>query len=505
MMSEAIALTGGLVMASAESPAERADIVIRDGRILALGRDLDLSAHAVVRTEDASGKLILPGFINTHYHSHDRWDRGRFSSLPLEIWMSLYNPPTYGRGWTTDEIYLRTLLGGMELIRGGATAVLDDVHLGMQIDDGSIAAVFRAYEDLGIRADVGIAYSDIPGHETIPYLDALLPETFRTEGQVAARPRDEMLGVWQALAERHSGRVRAVLSVSGPQRCTVDFLQKAQDLARRMDRPVLTHVLETRIQAMTAHKFFGRSMIEHMDEIGVLDPNTVVIHGVWQTGDDLTRVAASGAGVAHNPISNTKLGSGIAPVMSMLKRGIAVGLGTDNHSANDSCSMFEAVKFGNLLQPLLTEAYEDWPDASTSLRMASEYGARLMGQGDQVGRLNPGFVADFLCFDLEADGFFPLNDPATHAVYADSRGALRDVWVAGRPVLREQAFTTIDESEIRTEIRGRADVIQKKALGGVPDSTAMEDYLVAAYRKCMADPLMQPYLGQVNCCPHHRQ
>ena len=502
-MTETVGLTGGLVMASADSRAEKADIVIRDGKILALGRDLDLAAHRVTRNEDVSGKLILPGFVNTHYHSHDRWDRGRFSTMPLEVWMSLYNPPTYGRGWTPDEIYLRTLLGGMELIRGGATAVLDDVHLGMQIDDASIDAVFRAYADLGMRADVGIAYSDLPGHETIPYLDDLLPEKFKTKGQIGARSRDEMLGVWTELAQRHSGRVRSAVSISGPQRCTVEFQQQAQELARGLNRPVLTHVLETRIQAMTAHKFYGQSMIEHMDQIGVLDAQTVVIHGVWQTGSDLDIVAGSGAGVSHNPVSNTKLGSGIAPVMSMLKRGIPVGLGTDNHNANDSCSMFEAVKFGNLLQPLLHEDFEDWPDARASLRMASEHGAALMRQEDRVGRLEPGYEADFLCFDLAADGFFPLNNPAAHAVYADSRGALRDVWVAGAKVLAEQKIATVDEAAIRAEIKGRVKVIQKKVLGGVPDSAEMEQYLVAAYRKCMDDPLMEPYLGRVNCCPRH--
>ena len=321
-MTETVGLTGGLVMASADSRAEKADIVIRDGKILALGRDLDLAAHRVTRNEDVSGKLILPGFVNTHYHSHDRWDRGRFSTMPLEIWMSLYNPPTYGRGWTPDEIYLRTLLGGMELIRGGATAVLDDVHLGMQIDDASI--------DAGIPRLCRPWHARRCGHRlqrtfrgTRRYLIWMIccPRSSRPKGQIGARSRDEMLGVWTELAQRHSGRVRSAVSVSGPQRCTVEFQQQAQELARGLNRPVLTHVLETRIQAMTAHKFYGRSMIEHMDQIGVLDAQTVVIHGVWQTGSDLDIVAGSGAGVSHNPVSNTKLGSGIAPVMSMLKRG----------------------------------------------------------------------------------------------------------------------------------------------------------------------------------------
>lgn len=501
-MAQAFALTGALVLAGGGEPARRADIAIRDGRILAVGEKLDLDGLGISDREDASERLIMPGLINTHYHSHDRWDRGRFDAMPLELWMSLYNPPTHARNWTADEIYLRTLIGGMELVRGGSTAVMDDVHLGTQLDDASIDAVFRAYGDLGIRADVGIAMSDIPGHETIPYLDEVLPAELKTKGQLGVRTREEMLGLWADLAARHTGRVRAVVSVSGPQRCTCGFQQQAHDLACRVGRPLLTHVLESRVQAMTAHKFYGRSMVDYMREIGVLTRNTVLIHGVWQTNEDMDLVAGAQAGVSYNPISNAKLGSGIAPVRAMLSRGICVGIGTDNHNANDGCSMFEALKFGSLLQPLAGGHYGNWLTAREALLMAGGHGARLMGLETEIGAIEAGKRADFIALDLNADAFVPLNDPTIQTVFADSAGALRDVYVDGHRIFSCGRFSMVDQQAIREEIASRIETIQRKVLGGVPHAQVLEPYLKKAYDLCLRDALMKPYLNRVNCCRH---
>ncbi|RVA21295.1 hypothetical protein EN935_32110, partial [Mesorhizobium sp. M7D.F.Ca.US.004.03.1.1] len=459
-------LKGGLVLAHSEDEALRRDVVVRDDTIVAVGQDLDPNQYGVSQERSAEGLLVTPGNINTHYHSHDRWDRGRFSSLPLEIWMSLYNPPIVGRGWTPDEIYLRTLIGGMELIRGGSTTVIDDVHLGLQLDEPSIDAVFRAYEDLGLRADVGIAYADRPGHETIPYLDAVLPNHLKSKGQVAALETADMLALWRSLATRHSGRVRAVISVSGPQRCSVRFQQEAWDLAEDVSRPVLTHVLESRVQAITGPHFYGKSLVAFMNEAGVLRPNSVLIHGVWMSAQDLDLVADAGASISHNPVSNLKLGSGIAPVIEMLRRGIPVGLGTDNHNGNDGCSIFESIKLAVMLQTVQTEDHDQWLDAAAGLKAATESGARLMGRGHDLGRIAPGFKADFLLFDLSADAFLPLNDAKVHLVFADSSRALRSVYVAGQPVLLDEKIVTLDEATIRKEVIDRIAVIQRKVLNG---------------------------------------
>ncbi|WP_133116225.1 amidohydrolase family protein [Mesorhizobium wenxiniae] len=492
-------LKGGLVLAHADDEASERDLVIRGDTIIAMGKDLAPGNYGVTEVHSADGFLVAPGYVNTHYHSHDRWDRGRFSPLPLEIWMSIYNPPTVGRNWTPDEIYLRTLIGGMELVRGGATAVMDDVHLGLQLDSPTIEAVFRAYEDLGLRADVGIAYSDRPGHETIPYLDDALPAHLKSRGQSAVVPQCDMLEIWKVLADKYDGRVRSVVSVSGPQRCSVKFQQDAWDLADSLSRPVLTHVLESRVQAMSGPYFYGKSIVSMMAEIGVLRSNSVLIHGVWMCAEDLDVIAASGSKISHNPVSNLKLGSGIAPVIEMLSRGISVGLGTDNHNGNDGCSMFESVKLGVMLQTTQTDDYERWLDASAGLRSATRHGASLMARGDNLGALQPGFKADFLMFDLEADAFTPLNDVKVHLVFADAARALRHSYVDGLAILRNGEFVTVDEGEVRREIKGRLAVIQKKVLDGIPKGKELEPYLVEAYRKCLESSFAKPYAGRCNC------
>lgn len=493
-------LKGGLVLTHADDEARERDIVIRDKTIIAVGSNLNPADYGVSQVRSADGFLVAPGYVNTHYHSHDRWDRGRFSPLPLEIWMSLYNPSTVGRNWTPDEIYLRTLVGGMELVRGGTTAVMDDVHLGLQLDTASIDAVFSAYEDLGLRADVGIAFSDRPGHETIPFLNEILPVALKTRGQAAIVPQGEMLALWKTLAEKYSGRVRSVVSVSGPQRCSEQFQQDAWALAERLSRPVLTHVLESRVQAISGPHFHGRSLVALMQDIGVLRANSVLIHGVWMSHDDLDMVADAGACISHNPVSNLKLGSGIAPVIEMLGRGIPVGLGTDNHNGNDGCSMFESVKLGVMLQTTQTDDYTRWLDASAGLRSATAHGARLMGRGRDLGALKPGFKADFLMFDLESDAFTPLNDARVHLVFADAPRALRHCYVDGRPLLVDGQFVTVSETDIRREVKDRLAVMHKKVLDGVAKGKELEPYLVEAYRRSLESPLAQPLVGRCNCC-----
>ncbi len=493
-------LKGGLVMTDARDDAIIRDIVIDGDSIVAVGPDLDPSQYGAQRVVAAADKLLIPGLVNTHYHSHDRWDRGRFSTLPLELWMSLYNPPTVGRGWTAEETYLRTLLGGMELLRGGTTTVLDDVHLGLQLDHDIIDAVFRAYDDLGLRASVGIAYADRPAHETIPYLDDFLPDRFKGPGQTAACQPQEMLAKWCDLARRWTGKVRAAISVSGPQRCSERFQQEAAQLSGSLGLPFLTHVLETRVQAMSGPYFYGCSLVSYMERIGALPANAVLMHGVWMSADDLDGVARSGAAIAYNPASNLKLGSGIAPVVEMLERGITVGLGTDNHNANDGCSMFEALKWGTLLQTMATHDYRRWPDARTGLAMATAGGAGALGRSDSLGSLQAGCQADILVFNLSADAFVPLNDVAVHLSFVDTTRALESAYVGGQLVLDHGRIVTVDEPGIRSAISDRVATIKAKVLGGMPAAQDMAPYLHAAYTKCLADPLMKPYLGRCNCC-----
>jgi guanine deaminase len=237
-----------------------------------------------------------------------------------------------------------------------------------------------------------------------------------------------------------------------------------------------------------------------MNDVGVLRKNSVLIHGVWMSPEDLDLVAEAGSTVSHNPVSNLKLGSGIAPLIEMLEKGIPVGFGTDNHNGNDGCSMFESVKLAVMLQTTQTDDFRRWPDARTGLRGATEDGSRVMGYSGDLGRLDPGYKADFLMFDLTADAFLPLNDVAVHLVFADASRALRHVYVDGAPVLVDGEFVSVDEKAIRAEVLDRLSVMHKKVLDGAPKGREMEPYLALAYERSLKNPLLKSYASRCNCC-----
>jgi cytosine/adenosine deaminase-related metal-dependent hydrolase len=184
----------------------------------------------------------------------------------------------------------------------------------------------------------------------------------------------------------------------------------------------------------------------------------------------------------------------------MLERGIPVGLGTDNHNANDGCSMFESLKWGTLLHTL-TADYQRWIDASTGLTMATSHGAYLMGKSGELGVLAAGYAADFLLFDLSDDAFLAMNSPIEQLVFANTGRGLRSAYVDGVAVLDDGQIVTVDEKEIRAEIAARMAGMKQKISGGFPMSAEMERYLVEAYERCLADPAMKD-IPSCSCCRH---
>jgi len=222
---------------------ENGDIAVDGERILAIGHRLPEDSLGVEKVIDGRNKLVMPGLINAHHHSHDRFDKGRLDNLPLEVWQVVYNSPLGRRDWTPMECYLRTILNGMEMLKIGTTTVIDDVIHGVPPLKENIDAVFQAYQDLGMRALVSSYYSDKPFAHTIPYLENLLPD--RLKSDLALIPRvspDEMIKIWQHYGENWRDRVRFIISPSAPQRCTDDFLKKTWKLSNDLDIPVTVHV-----------------------------------------------------------------------------------------------------------------------------------------------------------------------------------------------------------------------------------------------------------------------
>lgn len=466
------------------------DVLIEGEVIRQIGEAIPAHGLSPDQTIDGKEHLVAPGFVNAHHHSHDRFDKGRFPALPLEIWMSLYNPPMVSREWTEREVYLRTLLGGMEMLRSGSATVIDDVHMGLPLVPEHIEAVFRAYTDLGMRADVSIAYCDKPFYQSVPHLSECLPDDLKGPGPHATPSPGEILSLWNDLAHKWQGRVSFVLSPSGPQRCSDTFLEQTWDLSEKHDLPVLIHVLETRIQALTGQKFYGKTLVEHMDALGLLTSRAVLMHAVWMTDSDLDLVARGGSTVVHNPGSNLKLGSGVAPVAKMRERGICVALGTDNHNANDGCSMLEATKLTSLIHTMQHGRYQEWISSTDALEMATQGGAHALRDSDKTGRVAEGYQADLALYRLDTTAFLPRNNLANQLVFCETGSSLDRVIVAGKTVLAEGLIQTIDEAAIMAEIWDSLDTMQAKVLKTRSTGERLRPYLEQAYELCLNDPEM---------------
>lgn len=471
-------------------PLRRVDIDIAGGRIAAI-RPPGTPGPYAVEVIDGSTLFAVPGFINGHHHSHENFQKGRYESLPLELWMNLVRPmkpiPV-----TAEQVYLRTMIGAIEALRTGTTTIVDDLNVSPVLDRTHVEAAMQAYEDIGIRANVGMTLFDRPFFRGVPYVDETFPPDLLADlAAVEATPPSELLAYAEHLATRRhptEHRVGFIAAPSAPQRCSDDFLREVRALADRHALPVIIHVQETRLQVVTAKRFYGRGMIEHLYELGFLKPATSIIHGVWVSPRELDLIAQSGASVQHNPVSNLKLGSGLMPLREMLRRGINVSLGTDGCGSIESVDMLRVLAGTALLHKLHDDDFEDWVNSAEAFRAATQGGAQALGRED-LGRLAPGAVADIALYDTRSIAFTPLNNPVQQLTYAENGRALWHLIVDGRMVMREGALTCIDEATMIERIHEAAAALEP-AIAAAEDTVGrIRAPYEAIYRRCCAEPI----------------
>jgi len=484
-------LTGGLALlgSDAQASAGPVDIVIEGTRIAEIRASGERAP--VGEMIDAGGCLVVPGMINGHHHSHEHYHKGRYDRLPLELWMNFVRPlkpvPV-----TPEQVYLRTLVGAIEALRSGTTTIVDDLNVSPELDPAIVDAALRAYEDIGIRAYVGITLFDRPFFRGVPFVDEEFPPDLLAELDARpSTPAEELLGFARRLGEtRHprEHRVAALMAPSAPQRCTEGFLRRVRGMADELDLPTIIHVQETRLQVVSGYEMFGSTMIEYLDRIGFLKPRTSIIHGVWVTPAELGILARSGVTVQHNPCSNFKLGSGLMPMRAMLDAGINVALGTDGCGSIDSADMLRVLSSTALVQKLRGEDHTRWIGAREAWRAATQGGAQGLGR-DDLGVIAPGMTADVALYRLDDIAFTPLNQPLNQLVYAASARALDTVLVDGRAVMRGGRLTGIDEAGAIARIHAAHEAL-------APEIALAEDTvsrLRAAYerihRRCQALPV----------------
>lgn len=404
---------------------------------------------------DLSGRLLTAGLINCHHHSSEGYYKGRKDNLPLELWFN-YVRPLKSIDFTPREIYLRTMIGAIEAVHSGTTTISDDVNVSPRLRSDHVEAVFQAYEDIGIRALVAPTLFDRPFFRAVPFVDEEFPKDLLQELDTTPMyTSSELLEFVRGLARNHhpkEHRVGYMAAPSAPQRCTKEFLLDVRRMADEFDLPVMMHVQETRLQVVTGQLWYGCTPLEYLYQIGFMKPNTQFIHGIWLTPREIDILAKTGVSVQHNPGSNLKVGSGLAPIRALLDAGVNVSMGTDGCGSIEGTDMQNALYLCGLLHKLRGD-HTKWVGATESLRAATVGGARALGRARDLGAIENGRIADLTAYRLNSIPFTPLNNAVDQLVFAASRREVDMVMVDGEVIKKDGQLTRVDEDKLLGEIQ----------------------------------------------------
>ncbi|WP_338662471.1 amidohydrolase family protein [Pararoseomonas sp. SCSIO 73927] len=451
---ERLLITGARVLAPDALSAPFAEILLEGDRIAAIlppGTAVEDAAR-----HDAAGRLVMPGLVNGHTHGHGGLSKGMGDKWDLALLLT--HAPWIGGHRGLEDKRLATALTAVEMLRKGCTAGYDlpFEFPGPTVEGLQVMA--EAYEAVGLRAVLAPMVADLTFFQATPGLIGALPEEHRARaaGMSMARPDDILAAIHAAARSWRSTTVRLGVAPTIPLHCSDDFMTGCRDLAAEHGMPMQTHVAEARYQAGGGEIRYGSTLLAHMDGLGLVNERFSVAHGVWLTDVDLELLARRGAGLSHNPGSNMRLASGIAPARAAIRAGVTVGLGTDGSGSSDNQNMFEAMRLAAFASRLWENATEeDWLGTAETVRLATEGSARLLGL--DAGVIAPGKLADLLFLDLAHINWAPFNNAANQLVFTEDGAALREVMVGGDWKLRDGRVLGVDEAKLARDAQEAAD------------------------------------------------
>jgi 5-methylthioadenosine/S-adenosylhomocysteine deaminase len=406
-----------------------------DGRdIVAVGAADAIAARFRGRdTIDATGAVVMPGLINTHTHAPMVLFRGLADDLALMDWLQKYIFPAEAKTVSPDFVRVGTRLAALEMIESGTTTYTDMYYFEEEIG--------RATKAAGLRGVLG---------ETIiqfPVADARTPA--------------ESLARTERFAKEFAGDELITPAVAPHSMYTLDeaTLKACRALADRLHIPLIIHLAETKDEVKTANEKYHATPTAYLEAINFWGPRTIAAHGVHLMPADIKILADRRVGVSHNPESNMKLASGIAPVEAMRAAGIHVGLGTDGAASNNDLDMFEAMRQAAFLHKLVSGDPRAIP-APVALEMGTIEGARGLGMEKEIGSLEPGKRADLLVVSMASPRQTPMYDAVSHLVYVTRGDDVRTTIVNGRILMRDRKVLTLDPSRVLAEARAYADKVR---------------------------------------------
>ncbi len=378
-------------------------------------RDEFVAAHDDVRIIDCRGKLVMPGLINTHCHAAMTLQRSYADDITLMEWLNDYIWPFEARQ-TRDDVALGMTLGIVEMLLGGVTSFVDMYYH----EDYCVDVVER----LGIRAMLGCNYFDTNIVEALPQVEAAVR---RAEG---------------------CDRIRIAVAPHAPYTVSRENLIRGKELADSLGLHFMTHLAETRDECRIIGEKYGLSPVKYLDSIGLLDERTIAAHCIWLDDDDVELLARRRVIVSHNPQSNMKISSGIAPVRKLLEAGAVVTVATDGPCSNNDLDMFEEMRSAAFLQKVSTGDALTLP-AYETLKLATVNGARAMGCAEgELGVLKEGALADIIVIDLQKPHLQPIHHIVSNLVYCAKSSDVDTVMVDGRIVVEHREVKGVDLPEL---------------------------------------------------------
>ncbi len=433
-----IVVEGGLLltMKDDDEPVDGATLLIQDDRIVGIqgpGRETESFPGAEII--DARNGIIMPGLVNAHGHTAMTLFRGLADDLPLQSWLFDKIFPAEARHLDPETVYWGALLGCLEMVAAGTTTVSD----GYFFQDATVRAVLRA----GLRACVAQGVIDFPAPGV-------------------SDPKDN-LKVGRAFVERWIGSSDLVtpgLFCHSPLTCSEQTLTAAMRISHEYELPLQIHLAETLAEVEEVIAKTGCRTVPYLERLGLLSDKLIAVHAVHLSREEIDLLVQKDVRVVHAPESNMKLSSGVAAVAEMTALGLAVGLGTDGAASNNNLDLFQEMDSAAKLAKISTLDPVSL-DAKTVLKMATSWGAKVLGREKDIGTLEVGKKADVIVVDARSPHMLPLYNPASALVYSANGADVKDVIVNGRILMKERSILTLDADEIM----GKVNAISREIAG----------------------------------------
>ncbi|WP_405738779.1 amidohydrolase [Streptomyces sp. NBC_00028] len=401
-------------------------VAVHEGEIVAVGPAEELKARfTAAEAIDAAGCLVLPGLVNTHTHLAMTLIRGLADDVTLQGFLERVLPAE-AELLAPKNVAAAVRLAVAESVRAGVTSALDMYWFH--------EAAEQVAREAGWRLHTGPTFMDVPGPpDGIAYEDRLDWARRDLQARGPARPGN-----------------RPVVFAHSTYTLSPDQLVEIFALAREFGALVHIHAAENATEVATVEVKYGKRPVELLDSLGLLGDDVLLAHAVDLTGPEIAALARTGTSVAHCPVSNLKLGCGIAPVARLLSAGVTVGLGTDGAVSSNTLDVLGAVRLAALVQKAGGDPTA--VGAEQAVRMATIEGARALGLGERLGSLEAGKRADLVVLDLNAPHLRPLHDPWSTLAYAAHSADVRDAVVDGRVLMRDRVLTTLDEAAVIADL-----------------------------------------------------